>query len=102
MTNLAAWSLFIDISLMCSLIYLAYRLTKAESVAVKIDKVEGLDRTLKKIISESEEASIELDQKLRERQRDLQTLLSDLRDIESQTSNSFDNSKRIKQYYAHS
>ena len=75
MIDLTIWSLLVDISLMGSLIYLAYRLTRAESVAVKIDKVGDLEKTLRRVISDAEESSIELDQKLRTRQRDLETLL---------------------------
>ena len=49
MIDLTGWSLFIDILLMGSLVFLAYRLTKAESVAVKIDRVGDLEKTLRKI-----------------------------------------------------
>ncbi len=96
MIDLTGWSLFIDILLMGSLVFLAYRLTKAESVAVKIDRVGDLEKTLRKIINESQEASIDLDQKLRSRQKDLEVLLTDLQSLESRVSGSFKESKAIK------
>ncbi len=96
MIDLTNWSLFVDILLMGSLVFLAYRLTKAESVAVKIDKVGDLEKTLRRIINESQEASIELDQKLRSRQKDLEVLLTDLQSVENRVSGSFKESKAIK------
>ena len=97
MIDLTVWSLLVDISLMGSLIYLAYRLTRAESVAVKIDKVGDLEKTLRRIISDAEESSIELDQKLRTRQRDLETLLDDLKSLEERVNVSFKSSNSVKE-----
>ena len=97
MIDLTIWSLLVDISLMGSLIYLAYRLTRAESVAVKIDKVGDLEKTLRRIISDAEESSIELDQKLRTRQRDLETLLDDLKSLEERVNTSFKSSNVVKE-----
>lgn len=96
MIDLTAWSLLIDILLMGSLMYLAYRLTRAESVAVKIDKVGDLEKTLRKIINDAEESSIALDQKLRARQKDLETLLEDLKSLEERVSSSFKSSNTVK------
>ena len=97
MIDLTIWSLLVDISLMGSLIYLAYRLTRAESVAVKIDKVGDLEKTLRRVISDAEESSIELDQKLRTRQRDLETLLDDLKSVEDRVNTSFKSSNEVKE-----
>lgn len=97
MIDLTVWSLLIDILLMGALMYLAYRLTRAESVAVKIDKVGDLEKTLRKIINDAEESSIILDQKLHTRQKDLETLLDDLKSLEERVNASFKSSNIVKE-----
>lgn len=83
MSDIALWKMLLDFCLLLSLAYLGYRISKSEGPGAKLPKLLELERSLKSIISEAQQAGSLLNRELQGRQRDLEKVLFDLETVES-------------------
>lgn len=83
MSDVALWKTLLDLCLLLSLAFLGFRIIKSEGPGARLPKLLELERSLKSIISEAQQAGNMLNKELRNRQRDLEKVLFDLETVES-------------------
>lgn len=85
MTSIALAKLIIDGLLLCSLIYVAFRMTAKQQpgTIANLAKLKELESSLREIVQEADDASSNLSQELLGRKRDLEKVLTEAEGAES-------------------
>lgn len=99
MTDLSLWQVAIDGALVISLLYMCYRFQGGSTgvgSGVNLTELRGLESSLKRLLSQGEQASGTLSKELSKRQSDMQDLLFDLQTAESRMNKTMDEASELR------